>query len=655
MEWLTPLTAIYAAAITVPLLVLMYFLKLKRHEAFVSSTLLWKRAVRDLQVNAPFQRLRRNILLLLQLLALAAILFALARPAMSLIPGQARRYVLLIDRSASMNATDVVPSRLEAAKKQAKVLAESLRGRTAFSLTDRSDQAMVIAFDDHARLMCNFTSDKRQLIAAIDSIEATDAGSSLAEALDVARAFAQSPSQENNNRSAQSPAQLELFSDGRISDFDQIMVNPQELTFHCVGQSASNIAVIAMQARRSYDKAEQVNVFATLANFSSAPATCDVQLSIDGNVRSVRSVSIGPRKSAEGSDTSSPGKVSISFTLSHSGPGVLELRQLSNDSVASDDAAWAILQPTKKLAVLLVTDGNVALVSALKACPLARLDQRSPSEFEAMDLSALTTDQAYDVIVLDNHMPAKLSRGRYLVFGAPPQGIGVSVSGQLQNQILVDWRTQHPVLQFVNLTNLFAAKCQELILPRDAVVLSEFGACPAMAVVRRQGSVFLLVGFDVTDSNWPFEPGFVMFCYNATAFLGMELAHTEQTSLQVGQAISIQGLTPAISATVTGPDSPDKDIQSDSFGVIRYPQTNRVGVYSVKFTDRQIEQFAVNLLDQRESDILPANQIVLSGLAIKAQTTPPRRSNVELWPFLAVLALTLVCLEWFVYNSKVRL
>ena len=71
MEWLTPLTALYAGLASVSLLLLLYFLKLKRREQIVSSTLLWKRAVQDLQVNAPFQRLRRNILLLLQLLMLA--------------------------------------------------------------------------------------------------------------------------------------------------------------------------------------------------------------------------------------------------------------------------------------------------------------------------------------------------------------------------------------------------------------------------------------------------------------------------------------------------------------------------------------------------------------------------------------------------------
>ena len=160
MEWLTPWTGLVAAAVVVPLLLLLYFLKLKRRERIVSSTLLWKRAVQDLQVNAPFQRLRRNILLLLQLLMLLALILALAGPILSLTSGRARRYVLLIDRSASMSATDVQPSRLDEAKRQAGVFVESLRGESFFSLHGARDETMVIAFDSHAKVMCNFTSDK---------------------------------------------------------------------------------------------------------------------------------------------------------------------------------------------------------------------------------------------------------------------------------------------------------------------------------------------------------------------------------------------------------------------------------------------------------------------------------------------------------------
>ena len=72
--------AALAAMLAIPLLVLLYFLKLRRRPAEVPSTLLWKKAITDLQVNSPFQRLRRNLLLFLQLLLLALVILALARP-----------------------------------------------------------------------------------------------------------------------------------------------------------------------------------------------------------------------------------------------------------------------------------------------------------------------------------------------------------------------------------------------------------------------------------------------------------------------------------------------------------------------------------------------------------------------------------------------
>ena len=191
MEWLTPMIAVYAAAIVLPLFVLLYFLKLRRREQVISSTLLWKRAVQDLQVNAPFQRIRRNILFFLQLLMFLAMLIAIAQPILSLIGGPSRRYVLLIDRSASMNSTDTGMNRLEEAKKEAKTFVESMRDSSFFSIGESGDQAMVIAFDNRPKVMCSFTSNKRQLIAAIDLITASDGRSFLSEAVTVAKAFAQ--------------------------------------------------------------------------------------------------------------------------------------------------------------------------------------------------------------------------------------------------------------------------------------------------------------------------------------------------------------------------------------------------------------------------------------------------------------------------------
>src|SRR5437867_102687 len=111
MQWfptfLSPLTAAIAAAIAIPSLLVLYFLKLRRREMPIASTLLWKKAIQDLQVNAPFQRLRRNLLLILQMLLLCLLILALSRPVTFYQPGAGKNTVILIDRSASMSATDV--------------------------------------------------------------------------------------------------------------------------------------------------------------------------------------------------------------------------------------------------------------------------------------------------------------------------------------------------------------------------------------------------------------------------------------------------------------------------------------------------------------------------------------------------------------------
>ena len=668
MQFLTPWTALGAAAVAVPLLLLLYFLKLKRRELIVSSTLLWKRAVQDLQVNVPFQRLRNNILLFLQLLMLLALLLALAGPILSLMSGQARRHVLLIDRSASMSATDVEPSRLEEAKRQARIYVESLRDQGFLSFRGPRDQTMVIAFDKHSKVMCNFTADKQQLIAAIDSIQAGDGDSCLGEAIMVAQAFTQAPGDEPANQDSQEPAKLMLFSDGRIADLDQIIVNTDELTFHCIGESGRNVGVTAMRARRSYENPDEVEVFATVANYDTEPVTTDVQLSVNDDVRAVKSVTIPAGKGKADSGGAEPqgaGRVAVNFSLSYAEAGVLTVRQLQGDSLASDDAAWAVLAPPKRLAVLLVTAGNKVVESALKACPLYKLDIMTPSQFDANtpgapggDVSQLTFEQRYDVIVLDNHLPVRTPRCRYLVFGRPPNGIDVSVLQELENQAVVDWRPKHAVLKYVNLANLFTQKCYKLSLPRDAELLAEFNESPALALVRRNGSVFLLASFDVLDSTWPFEPSFVLFCYNAVSFLGMQVGQNDDANLLVGDPIVVDGLDSGQNAFVDGPGFSGIQINANSSGSVRFPGTDHVGVYGIRAEEPAAggaRLFAVNMLNDAESNIEPARQIVASGVQVQAQAAAVSRANLPLWPFLVGFVLLLACLEWLIYNQKVRI
>src|SRR6266852_1404908 len=124
MSFLAP-AALALSALAVPI-ILLYMLRLRRRDVPVSSTMLWQQLLRDLEANAPWQRLRRNLLLLLQLLILAALVIALARPFVEVPTVTTGRIALLIDASASMNATDVQPSRFEAAKQQALGIVDTL-------------------------------------------------------------------------------------------------------------------------------------------------------------------------------------------------------------------------------------------------------------------------------------------------------------------------------------------------------------------------------------------------------------------------------------------------------------------------------------------------------------------------------------------------
>src|SRR5947207_15150347 len=122
IELNTPLgLAAWSALAGVPVgIIALYFLKLRRRPVRVPSTLLWRRSLEDLHVNSLFQRLRRNLLLFLQLLAVGLAMLALTGPRVRGTAGQGQRYVIAVDNSASMMATDVSPTRLARAKDEAK-------------------------------------------------------------------------------------------------------------------------------------------------------------------------------------------------------------------------------------------------------------------------------------------------------------------------------------------------------------------------------------------------------------------------------------------------------------------------------------------------------------------------------------------------------
>src|SRR3989338_8571769 len=169
MSFLSPLAfALFGLAVP---LVLLYFLKVRRPERRVPSLLLWAAVLRDREASAFFQRLQRDPLLILQILALLALSAALARPIATVMGDGARKGVVVLDTSASMKARDVAPSRFDAARSEAAQLVRRL---------SEGAEVMVIEAGVQPKGTAALGRDRERALAAVWAAPARDLPNQLA-------------------------------------------------------------------------------------------------------------------------------------------------------------------------------------------------------------------------------------------------------------------------------------------------------------------------------------------------------------------------------------------------------------------------------------------------------------------------------------------
>lgn len=698
MTWQTPLLAAVAAAVAVPLLLLLYFLKLRRREVEVSTTLLWRKAIQDLQANAPFQRIRRNILLLLQLLVLGAVLTALGQPQIRGETAAVARHIILIDRSASMQTRDeggATPEpRLEEARRQALRLVDGLREPTVLQ-QDRADQAMVISFDASARVVQNFTSDKGLLRAAIGSITPADTPTSIGLAIRLAKA--QSPTRLHVDRDGTvrrvegltegPPSVIHIFSDGRVPDAEEANPGPGErIVFRRVGRpETGNLAIVGVRAERAFDEPSRLSIYVGLESTHAEERTAEVELLLDGVVTMIRPVTMpGARASVEGG-RAPPTVGGVIFTLQREAGALAQVRlrsgggDLTDDPLEVDNRAWLVVPAARRLSVALVTRENLFLKTALEGMPLARLTVLTPEQYQGAMARGASDD--HDVVILDGWVPAEdLSRapvpgafpptglptGRFLVLGAIPGGkagyqlVEVGATGA---QALLDWRRDHPVLRGLPLDGVAIAQARG-VMPAEGVgvlVLASADAGPAMVEVADERSRAIVTTFAPTDSNWPLNWSFVVFLAQAVTYLGDERAAAGSGPapglIQAGDIIRERMPGGVAEVEVVTPTGESRRVPVGTDGQVVIGPVEAVGPYRLSWTSgsgRSSRLVAANLLDSAESDVRASEELALATAAVGAATGQTEIDR-RLWPWLILGALGVIMLEWFVYNRKVHL
>lgn len=662
MSWwptfLNPWAAAAAGAVVVPSLLILYFLKLRRREMTVPSTLLWKKAVQDLQVNAPFQKLRRNLLLLLQLLLLLLLLLAFSRPVTNYSPGAGTTTVILIDRSASMGTADPDlkgGTRLDEAKRRARDLVETVQ---------RNSQAMVIAFDESAETISPLSSDIPALKRSIDSIQQTDKKSRLKLAYQLAEAQA-SFNPEQLRPGAGSLPDVWVYSDGRVADAAELSVRGN-LKYDKIGSDkAGNIAIVAMNAKRNYERPTEVQIFARLANFGPEPVNADVQLSVDGKVRAVAGTSLAPERWPEKEREKVQQKDSVEFNIELTTAGVIKVEQMhrEGDALPADNAASVVVPPPKNLGVLLVSEGNFFLELAMKSLSLQNPQQLLPAAYETQQPAN------FDVIIFDRYRPKFLPpAGNFVYFGAtPPEG---KLTGEpavytpqppARKKVVgvIDWKRDHPVLRHLQLGTHGFADPLKLTVPQEAEVLMEGPAGPLMVLYKDKFATHFVMGFDVIESTWPLKPSFPVFMHNLMQFLAVGSEMDVRPQLEPGatprfQRAALARIAPGLaSVRVNGPGGSREETVPPQ-GDFALKPLDRVGLYETQPPLPPFERVAVNLLDYNESNVVPVDQA--PGGVGEAVAASGGKSRLELWWWIiACAALPLLLVEWWVYTRRVHL
>lgn len=675
MSFLTPWAAAVVGAVAVPALLLLYFLKLRRRREVVSSTLLWRRAVQDLRVNAPFQRLRRNLLLLLQLLVLAGGILALARPVVESDVARARSVILLIDRSASMNAVEGARTRLDLAKEQAVRLVRALNrsGSAWFRFRGVEDRTrvMVIAFDDRAAIVSPFTTETAGLPPLIEAIAPTDGGTRLREALDLAQAYAAAAG-EAGGAAEEPPPRLVLISDGAIADASELALRHGRMELLRVGATRDNVAVTAMRTQRGYERPELLSAFVQVRNFAPEPVTTDLALYVGEapermTLAAVQTVALAGARSrtdpasaaAARSDEDASGmgsSASVSFELELERGALLEARLSRRDALAADNSAFAVVPPPKRMRVLLVSEGNAFLEYALRGLPLAGWERWTPAEYESRPIGDLLADgrPIFDVVILDKHETERVPSGGYLCLGCVPRAAGMRRTGELAAHAAMWWDDGHALLRHAAFEQVLALRGITVELPPEAHVLAEGPAGPMMARHVDGARHFVIVTFAVEDSTWWQKPGFPIFAYNAIRWLGAGGAGPAPESTRPGEPVRIVLAPHARRVAVSRPDGGTDRVDADLTGAARYAGARRVGVYRVGGSAEGRDMFVVDMQNAAESDLSPRDDLAIGQTAV-ATGRPMRTSAPEAWRWFVGAALAILLLEWYIYTRRVRL
>ena len=628
MSFIQP-SALLFGLLALPIL-LFYMLRMRRKEQQVPSTLLWSGLLLDRRASTPWQRLRRNLLLLLQLLILAGLVLAMARPAVPTAAVAGDTLIVLLDASASMQAVDVSPNRFEAARQAAEDLIEDLSPGAAMTL-------ILVGPEPH--VLASATSDKAELREALALASAGAGSVDWPSALALAAGSA-----------AQAPSQATIFilSDGGLGAL-MLPAMPAEIRYLPIGSSDDNLAISSLALRQTPRGTE---LYLQVHNYGAQARPAVLSLTVDGNLAQAERIDLAGGESLSRALSGLPGAGRVYQARLQ---GIDPDPKAPPDALALDDVAYAVQRPPReRRALLFPYQLDPPRYSLFVEKVLLALDDLSPYRAVPGEGGLIAPpDEPFELYVVDGNWPGDLPPGGLLMIN-PPDNPLFSV-GEMRAAAGPVQVADHLLTRFLDWEDIQVAQARMTSPPPGSLILVEAAGLPLVFVSEVEGRRLAVLTFDLHDSDLPLQVAFPILLAELVSYLAPSQA-VGDVDLRPGQAVDINPGSQVTQVEVTSPSGRMVRLEPSGSG-FRFTHTDELGLYQARYIGPEAQGsdlFAVNLFEPAESSIRPTPEVPI--LASTAGGAPANEvGQRELWPWVTLAALLLLMIEWWVDHRPLEL
>jgi hypothetical protein len=581
----------------IPIIIMMYILKQKFEEREISSVYLWQQVLKDIEVNTPWQKLKKNLLLLLQLLAALLLVLALSDPFVSLRGSDYANLIVVIDNTGSMNAAYDQGTRLEKSKDLAETLVKNAATGTQITL---------ISNGRYPKVELNNTVDKLEALQRIKAIKATNSSGNINDAASMVKAI---------GKQAMTYKAV-FYTDGGV--------NMEGLNGEVVSV-AKPVDNISLDTLTHTAKNGKLNILIRATNHGSTDITSEITVYGNENVLDIKNIEL---KAGESKSILAEG---VGKEISYISAELSERDGLDNDNITFD-----VVKPSAIQKVMLVSESNLFIEKAFSVIDNVELYKSNPGD---------EIQGEYDLYIYDGTLPANLPQKGSIMLINPPSGSTLAeVKGDIEGGTVK--AKSHDLTKYLENTSFAVSKLRNIELPYYADKLLDLDGSTAAFVGQYKERKTAVIAFDLHNSDFVLMPEYPVFMHNIAGYL-INIASGEKSVYKSGESVEINPMPDAKSALIESAANKQYDVEI-KYPILPFENTEEIGIYKLvqKLEKEEIQSlFAVNFPADTESNTRAQQTSQNTELEDAKAFITGRR--IATW--LIVLVMLIAAVEWVVY------